>query len=95
MGCAGFSDMVCITIGYQLGDAAIIGWIEYLQIPIAYVLQVWVLDQGVDYLEIIGAIAVLIGCLLPLSRELWLYMRAESQAQNESDDVDGDYQPLI
>jgi len=98
-GCAGFADLVCVTAGYQLGDAASIGWIEYLQIPLTYVLQIWVLDQGIDYLEVIGAVAVTVGCVLPISRELWLYLKAERVPETEEfqteTQTEADYEPLI
>jgi len=83
MSLVGFGNIALNTIGYQLGEAALVGWMEYLQIPIAFLYQIFIFKQSASAMQFIGAVLVFIGCTLPLCEQLRDYLLGEKVEEGE------------
>ena len=79
------------VIGYQLGDASLVGWLEYVQIPISFIYQTFVFGDVPNKYEVIGAVAVGVGGLLPTLEQLYIYMNeGKKGAKVEESRLDSD-----
>jgi len=94
MSLSGFVNLAFLNVGYQLGDAALVGWMEYTQIPISYLYQTFIFGNQPNTLEIVGAIAVTIGSILPVARELYVYCK-HSRSTATVGSAEGEREPLI
>eukprot|EP01083_Nonionella_stella_P074610 202446_1 len=73
MGLCGFGILSFSVIGYQLGEATQVSWLEYITIPMGFVYQTILFNDAPNKYECVGAIFVTIGCLLPLFESLYIY----------------------
>merc|ERR1719295_1349993 len=96
MGCFGFTNLAFLNIGYQLADAALVGWMEYLQIPISYLYQTFIFGDTPNTFEIVGAVAVTVGSILPVVQQLYVYCSTHVVSENEGEGETADEStPLI
>lgn len=96
MGCFGFTNLAFLNIGYQLADAALVGWMEYLQIPISYLYQTFIFGDTPNTFEIVGAVAVTVGSILPVVQQLYVYCSTRVASENEGEgETAGESTPLI
>eukprot|EP01083_Nonionella_stella_P074611 202448_1 len=73
MGLCGFGVLSFSVIGYQLGEATQVSWLEYITIPMGFVYQTVIFNDAPNTIEAIGAVCVTVGCLLPLFESLYIY----------------------
>eukprot|EP01084_Bolivina_argentea_P315750 547140_1 len=74
-GFAGFLAMMLNVKGYQIGNATIVSWLEYINIPISFLYQTYIFLDTPNQYECIGAVLVLVGCLLPVMHTTWIYIK--------------------
>ena len=84
-GFIGFTVYSFWVIGYQMGEATLVGWLEYIQIPISFVYQLLIFDDVPNKYEIIGAVAVGIGGLLPTIEQVYIYLKERSKGYQQID----------
>eukprot|EP00483_Globobulimina_turgida_P013101 UN13125 len=64
-GIAAFVAMSLNVMGYQIGNSTVVSWLEYINIPISFLYQMYIFHDEPNIFEYIGGILVLIGCVLP------------------------------
>eukprot|EP01084_Bolivina_argentea_P014901 27875_1 len=74
VGIFGFAAMALLVIGYQYGEATKVAWLEYINIVIRFIIQIYIFQDTPNKYEIIGASMVLVGCMLPVLYELSVYI---------------------
>eukprot|EP01083_Nonionella_stella_P044639 120163_1 len=79
-GVCGFVQVSTIVVGYQLGDATQVSWLEYITIPMGFMYQALVFHDAPNKYETIGGILVTSGCLLPLMKQIYLYFAKQSRS---------------
>eukprot|EP01083_Nonionella_stella_P318441 1164040_1 len=79
LGFCGFAQILCSVIGYQMGNATYVSWLEYITIPIGFLYQTIIFNDAPNKYEIIGGTLVTIGCLMPFTKQLWIYFHSETQ----------------
>ena len=81
---------------YQRGNAALIAWLEYIAIPLAFLYQVFVFDDVPGQIEGIGASLTLVGCLLPGVHEMILIVLQKKRQEVVAEaDPEESYQRII
>jgi len=78
LGCFSFTALMCNVIGYQLGDATKVAWMEYLDLVFAFLYQWLYLKDIPDQWEIIGCLCLLSTCFINLAEELYHYFTLKS-----------------
>lgn len=89
-GINGFINYSFWMIGYQIGEATLVGWLEYVQIPISFMYQMFIFGDTPNEYEIVGAVAVGIGGLLPTIEQIYIYLyheEKENRYRMKIDDV--------
>ena len=91
IGCLGFFVVFCSVKGYQYGEATMVSWLEYTTIPISFLSQTFIFNDIPNIWELIGAIMVLIGALLPFFHQIFDYFTIKITETNrgEIDEEDG------
>jgi len=91
LGVFSFTALMCNVIGYQLGDATKVAWMEYLDLVFAFLYQ-WLYEQDVpDKWEIIGCLCLLSTCFINLGEELYHFIKSK-RSQQETEEkylIDG------
>jgi len=70
------------VIGYQLGDASKVTWMEYLDLIFAYIFQYAIFKEPPNMWEWIGLACLLSTCLLHLGEELIKYYMAKDKVNS-------------
>jgi len=78
-GLFGFFGIVFNVIGYQLGDASKVAWMEYLDLIFAYIFQYAIFGEPPNLWEWIGLACLLSTCVLHLGEELVKYVMAKNR----------------
>eukprot|EP01084_Bolivina_argentea_P029871 55422_1 len=81
LGVSGFAVLSLSIIGYQCGSATMVSWLEYITIPIGFIYQICIFNDLPNKYEIIGAILVTIGCLLPVMHQIFIYYFQQTHSQ--------------
>ena len=73
---------------------------EYLQIPISYLYQTFIFGNTPNWFEIVGAVAVTVGSILPVVQQLYIYCagrdaQAECAGEAESTPLIQDPDKLV
>eukprot|EP01084_Bolivina_argentea_P117838 209193_1 len=74
LGICGFGAVSLSVTGYQYGSATMVAWLEYINIPIGFIYQLYIFHDAPNRYEIIGGIMVTIACLLPTTHHLYIYL---------------------
>ena len=74
-----FIGMFLNMVAYQRGNVAMIGWLEYFSIPLAFLYQATVFHDDPDKFEGAGASMVMAGCLLPGLHEMVLMVMGKKE----------------
>jgi len=78
---SGFSGLACHTIAYQYAQASTGSLLMYIEIPLAYGLQIAVFGKAVDIIDILGCICIVGSGIASL---LWqLYVKTETSSEQE------------
>ena len=83
-----FVSVACWVIGYQLGNATIVGCLGYIQISISFMYQMSIFNDIPNKYEIIGAIAVGVGELSFTFQQLYIYKKESTEHINVVSDSD-------
>merc|ERR1712113_406973 len=87
----GFMGITLNVIGYQLGDASKVAWMEYLDLIFAYIFQYFIFGDVPNLWEWIGLACLMSTCLLHLGEEFIKYKvakkREEAEALEKADSV--------
>jgi len=76
----GFLGITLNVIGYQLGDASKVAWMEYLDLIFAFIFQYAVFGDVPNIWEWIGLTCLMSTCMLHLGEEVWKYRSAKNDA---------------
>ncbi len=87
-GTLGFAAIGLSVIGYQYGTATMVSWLEYINIPIGFIYQMFVFGDIPNKYEIIGAVLVTIACLIIPFEQLYRYCVEIQEVDLESDDME-------
>eukprot|EP01084_Bolivina_argentea_P026655 49587_1 len=92
IGCLGYFGILLMTLGYQLGDATKVSMLEYIVIVFSFGYQILLFGNIPTMYQSIGAILVIIGCLLPVGEEMYNYYHNTHSilSQEETDDEHSD-----
>eukprot|EP00484_Ammonia_sp_Unknown_P029491 CAMPEP_0197036030 /NCGR_PEP_ID=MMETSP1384-20130603/13652_1 /TAXON_ID=29189 /ORGANISM="Ammonia sp." /LENGTH=423 /DNA_ID=CAMNT_0042466157 /DNA_START=145 /DNA_END=1416 /DNA_ORIENTATION=- len=83
IGVLGFVALMFNVVGYQIGDATKVAWMEYLDLVFAFLYQ-WLYFKDVPTMwEIIGCCALLSTCLIHLAEEYYHYVRAKNDKESQ------------
>jgi len=86
LGVFSFLALMCNVIGYQLGDATKVAWMEYLDLVFAFLYQ-WLYEKDTpDRWEIIGCMCLLSTCFINLIEELYHYFKAKNSRRDTLDE---------
>jgi len=80
----GFLGITLNILGYQLGDASKVAWMEYLDLIFAYIFQWAIFNQRPNLWEWIGLACLLSTCVLHLGEELFKYKLAKKREEEEA-----------
>merc|ERR1719411_1229004 len=78
----GFLGITLNVIGYQLGDASKVAWMEYLDLIFAFIFQYAIFKEPPNMWEWIGLACLLSTCLLHLGEELIKYYMAKDKVNS-------------
>jgi len=83
IGVLGFVAMMLNVVGYQIGDATKVAWMEYMDLVFAFMYQwLWFEDAPKTW-EIIGCFALFSTCLINLGEEYYHYVQAKKRSVAE------------
>eukprot|EP01084_Bolivina_argentea_P286236 490996_1 len=90
LGVLGFCTLMFSVKGYQIGEATMVSWLEYIMIPISFMAQTFIFNDTPNIWESVGASLVLIGALLPFIHQVIKYFcgrnkTAYIEVENEGD----------
>eukprot|EP01083_Nonionella_stella_P089418 249488_1 len=93
----GFGLMLFLVTGYQMGEATYVSWLEYVTIPLGFINQSIFFNDIPNQYEIIGSVLIVVGCLLPLIKQVYVYRRIKvknthDQLEFEAGDTDEEQQ---
>ena len=91
-GLFGFAGLSLNVIGYQLGDATKVAWMEYCDLIFAYIFQWAVFGKFPDLWEWIGLACLLSTCLVHVIEEVVKYKCIRDVDANINTD---DFEPLV
>ena len=83
-GCCGFWAIALEVIGYQLGEATMVSWLEYINIPVGFIHQITIFNDHPNGYEMIGGILVTIACLLTPLEQLFKYCMEQKMSNVRS-----------
>eukprot|EP01083_Nonionella_stella_P076945 209871_1 len=83
VGFCGFGFIAFSVIGYQLGEATYVSWLECIYIPISFIYQSVVFDDKPNVYELIGSVLVILGCTLPLMRQIYIHITERNSIRYE------------
>ena len=81
IGVLGFSALMLNVIGYQIGDATKVAWMEYLDLVFAFLYQWLYFGNTPTNWEIIGCASLLSTCFIHLAEEYYNYLKHKSQKE--------------
>ncbi len=85
IGILGFFALMLNVIGYQIGDATKVAWMEYLDLVFAFLYQ-WLYFKDIPTTwEIIGCCCLLSTCLIHLGEEYYHYLQAKKYKKTEKE----------
>ena len=76
LGIFGFFGVMLSVIGYQIGDATKVAWMEYLDLVFAFLYQWLYFKEVPDIWEVIGFCALVSTCFIHLAEESYNYRQA-------------------
>eukprot|EP01083_Nonionella_stella_P098404 276690_1 len=79
IGSIGFCVLLFLMTGYQTAEATFVSWLEYMNIPLGFVYQALFFNDFPNKYEIIGGVLVLIGCWLPLVKQMFVYAQCRNR----------------
>ena len=83
IGILGFLALMLNVIGYQIGDATKVAWMEYLDLVFAFLYQ-WLYFRDIPTnWEVIGCCMLLSTCLIHLGEEYYHYHQAKKVKRKE------------
>ena len=88
IGALGFTALMFNVIGYQIGDATKVAWMEYLDLVFAFLYQWLYFKDEPTIWEIVGCSMLFSTCLIHLGEEYWHYIQAKKY-QNEVKQMEG------
>merc|ERR1719458_727896 len=77
IGILGFLGLMLNVIGYQIGDATKVAWMEYLDLVFAFLYQWLYFKDTPSTWEIVGCCALLSTCFVNLGEEYYNYIQAK------------------
>lgn len=77
MGVLGFLALMLNVVGYQLGDATKVAWMEYLDLVFAFLFQWLYFKETPNLWEAAGCAGLVSTCLVNLAEEYWRYRRSQ------------------
>ena len=85
---AGYAFLGCLAsvfniIGYQYGTATTVSWLEYINIPIGFIYQIFIFNDIPNKYEIIGGVSVTIACLIMPIQQLYQYLYNIDDTESE------------
>ena len=83
IGVLGFLALMLNVIGYQIGDATKVAWMEYLDLVFAFLYQWLYFKDTPTNWEIIGCCMLLSTCLIHLAEEYYHYYQAKKVKHKE------------
>ena len=83
IGILGFFSVMCGVIGYQIGDATKVAWMEYLDLVFAFLYQYLYFKETPTTWEIIGFCALLSTCFVHVGEEYYHYWTALKEKEKE------------
>eukprot|EP01084_Bolivina_argentea_P293343 504491_1 len=79
IGILGFLALMLNVIGYQIGDATKVAWMEYLDLVFAFLYQWLFFGDIPSNWEIIGCCSLLSTCVIHLGEEYYHYVKAKNE----------------
>merc|ERR1719331_242951 len=77
----GFLGITLNVIGYQLGDATKVAWMEYLDLVFAFIYQ-WLYEKDIpDKWEIVGCMCLFSVCFINVGEEMYHYCKSKNAAE--------------
>jgi len=81
LGVFSFCALMCNVIGYQLGDATKVAWMEYLDLVFAFLYQ-WLYEKDIpDQWEIVGCMCLFSVCFINMGEEVYKYCRSKNAVE--------------
>eukprot|EP01084_Bolivina_argentea_P293344 504492_1 len=81
IGVLGFAALMFNVIGYQIGDATKVAWMEYLDLVFAFLYQWLYFKNKPTMWEIIGCCALLSTCFIHLGEEYYNYLKHQNKSK--------------
>eukprot|EP01083_Nonionella_stella_P044700 120284_1 len=67
--------LMFVVLGFQYGEATKVAWMEYWAVPFGFVYQWIIFDEIPNIFEILGAVIVIVGCLIGAAEEYYNYRK--------------------
>ena len=85
LGIFGFLALMLNVIGYQIGDATKVAWMEYLDLVFAFLYQWLYFGEVPTTWEIIGFCALISTCFVHLVEEYYNYLQEAKEIEKEKE----------
>ena len=85
IGIFGFFAIMLNVIGYQIGDATKVAWMEYLDLVFAFLYQWLYFKETPTTWEIIGFCALISTCFIHVGEEYYQYWTAVKEKEKENE----------
>jgi len=77
LGILGFVGLLCYVVGYQLGDATKVSWLEYLNVIVPLLYQWLVFNETPNKYEIIGCLLLVLLSILNIAEGYYRYYQSK------------------
>ena len=86
MGVLSFMALMCNVMGYQIGDATKVAWMEYLDLVFAFLFQWLCFGEEPTMWDMVGCAFLLSACLVNVAEE-WVRYKRSRNGQEQCDGV--------